>query len=218
MRSRKQMLTRKSAKTLILGSGQAKKKILRMLAKEKLPTRDTKVSNTEKSRIKTQLDKLDSKKEKLIQKLRKVIGKTKKGGEKSAKGAGKDKAAAGKEKAAGKGKKASKLKGGRKQGGKGGKKPATTEDLDKELENYWIKKGEKGTVQSHLDSEMDDYWKKAGTGKPNSVDKESSLGANENTRVTSSVDGSMLVSLQEIQAKDMTGASPHYQGLNLISN
>lgn len=31
------MLTRKSAKTLILGSGQAKKKILRLLAKERLP-------------------------------------------------------------------------------------------------------------------------------------------------------------------------------------
>lgn len=58
-RSRKAMLMRKSAKTLILGSGKSKKKILNMLARQKLPPREAKPINAEKQRIKHKLDKLD---------------------------------------------------------------------------------------------------------------------------------------------------------------
>lgn len=92
-----------------------------------------------------------------------------------------------------------------------GKKRVITEDsLDKELEGYWIKKGEKGTVSNHLDSELDEYWKGDGKlVKPN----------NDATRVSNSVDTSMLINMNDVHTKDLTGASPHYQsGLNLISN
>ena len=43
---------------------------------------------------------------------------------------------------------------------------------------------------------------------------------NESTKMTNSLNGSMIINMQDIQAaKDVTGASPHQMsGLNLISN
>ena len=78
------MLTRKSAKTLILGSGAAKRKILNMIAKEKLPKQNSDngggLSKDQRLRIKKKLDNLDSAKEKLVSKLlnKKLNSKTKK--------------------------------------------------------------------------------------------------------------------------------------------
>ena len=111
-------------------------------------------------------------------------------------------------------------------GKKGGKRKPTSDALDKELEAYWIKKGEKKTVEDHLDNEMDEYWKSQKEQSSNvemakNVGKNAAsvMASNEATKMTSSNDGSMLLSMQDMQAKDLTGASPHYQsGLNLISN
>ena len=89
------------------------------------------------------------------------------------------------------------------KGGKGGKKRNTAEALDADLDKYWIKKGEKGAVKNHLDSEMDEYWKGEGKGKQS--DNNFCM---DNTKVSNSVDGSMLMSMHELNAKDICGASP----------
>ena len=86
--------------------------------------------------IKKRLDKLDSVKEMLVNKLRGFNGKKEKTGKTLNAKVGKG------------GKKF--VKGGFKKhnhkGNKGGKKKPSTDSLDKELDNYWIKKGDKGTV------------------------------------------------------------------------
>ena len=121
------------------------------------------LTKEEKLRIKKKLDKLDAVKEKLVSKLKsKVISKKKEFTGKKVLSKGKD------------GKTISVKKGGgktsyQKKGGRGGKpdgkrKKPTSDALDKELDNYWIKKGETGTVHNHLDNEMDDYWKNANKG------------------------------------------------------
>lgn len=47
---------------------------------------------------------------------------------------------------------------------KGGKKHAPkkkdAEALDRDLANYWIKKGDTENAKAHLDVELDDYWRK----------------------------------------------------------
>ena len=86
------------------------------------------------------------------------------------------------------------------------------------MDNYWIKKGDTGTVQSHLDNEMDDYWKSANKAKQSGAQAATTLQL-DNTKVSNSIDSSMLVNMQDIHSKDITGASPHYQsGLHIISN
>ena len=226
------MLTRKTAKTLILGSGQAKKKILRMLAKEKLPQikgnkkaadKGTKGGNKgkkealeEKKRLKKKLDKLDSVKDKLRQKIKDISKQKGTGKTLSVKSGGKKKESF-KNKGGKKGDKKQQRSG--KGDGKRGKRP-TEDALDKELETYWIKKGEKGTVQNHLDSEMDAYWKTADKSKDVAGVGSEKIACNINEQTASnSVDGSMLLSMNDLPQKDMTGASPHYStGLNIISN
>lgn len=65
---------------------------------------------------------------------------------------------------------------------KGGKKPVvaknergpkkdktmTKEDLDKDIESYWIKGGNKELVTARLDKELDDYF----VGQPEAASKE----------------------------------------------
>ena len=155
------MLTRKSAKTLVLGGaaqpiGKSKKQTLK-IADTLLTAKGTSKFSKEKNRIKKRLDKLDTEKSMLVKKLKKVISKTKKG-DVNVKVSGKKDGQ----------KKEGATKGDKKNGhtkqqhnGKGSKKRPTSDALDKELDSYWIKKGETGTVVNHLDNEMDEYWKKA---------------------------------------------------------
>ena len=110
------------------------------------------LTKEEKLRIKKKLDKLDAVKEKLVSKLKnKVISKKKEVNGKKTFTKGKDgktisiKGGAKSFKAGVKGYQKKGGRGGKPDGGKRFKKP-TSEALDKELDNYWIKKGETGTV------------------------------------------------------------------------
>eukprot|EP00347_Sterkiella_histriomuscorum_P001565 403371542 len=50
-----------------------------------------------------------------------------------------------------------KLQGSGKMNMKGQKKNSNTSQLDKELENYWVKQGDKDNAVRHLDQDLDDY-------------------------------------------------------------
>ncbi|KAL7453289.1 hypothetical protein ACHAWC_004959 [Mediolabrus comicus] len=68
--------------------------------------------------------------------------------------------------------------GGRRGGGRGGRgknekqKPATAEELDAAMDDYWMKSDNKELVEKKLNDDMDDYWAKKGDGEDAAKDGE----------------------------------------------
>jgi len=81
-----------------------------------------------------------------------------KGGPKDKGGRGGGRGGAAKGKAAGRGGK----KSNPKKNTQAKPKPVTADDLDADMENYWLKSGSKELAQKKLDEEMDSYWAKKG--------------------------------------------------------
>lgn len=62
-------------------------------------------------------------------------------------------------------------KGGRRGASREAKKPATTEELDASMDEYWLKSSNKEIAGKKLDDDMDAYWEKKGEKKIESVEE-----------------------------------------------
>jgi len=81
---------------------------------------------------------------------------------------------------------------GRKSGGRGGgrgkkdddRKPVSADQLDAEMDTYWMKSGNKDLVNKKLDEEMDAYWAKRDAATEEGGEKEGDEATGDNAKAT----------------------------------